>query len=165
MCGSGGGARDVARTHELEQSARLEGAGGQHLQAGGLDDDEHVLVLERDVETLRGLGLAPRRAVEFELVAGPNLVASRNASTVHEHSPELDRLTPCLFVGVSEARDVVSEHGVARIQISDAAAIDVASIRVLHPRILPRRGRADGTVGAKSRRNWLRKTACEPEML
>src|SRR5262245_16282804 len=43
-------ARRVARTDELEQRALLERARGQHLKTRGLHDDEHVLVLERDVE-------------------------------------------------------------------------------------------------------------------
>ncbi len=108
----------VARAHELEQRARLERPRGQHLQAGRLHDDEHVLVLERDVEALRRFGLAPRRAVELELVAGAQLVVGRGASTVHEHASERDRLAPRGFVGVPEARDVVREHGVARVHAS-----------------------------------------------
>ena len=143
---SGRGARDVARTHELEQRAGLEWPRGEHLQARGLDDDEHVLVLERDVEMLRRLGLSPWRAVELELVADSQLVVGCDASTVHEHASALDRLAPRGLVRVPEARDVVSEHGVARVRAGHAASINIASIRAWHARIVPRRDTREDAV-------------------
>ena len=53
------------------------GPAGSTCKSGGLDDDEHVLVLERDVERLGRVGLAPGRAMELELVAGASGLLAR----------------------------------------------------------------------------------------